>query len=145
MYPHMVRFVITLGSPYADIENASNVMWLYSRINGNEHGKTFDYQPQRFQIPPPVPTTSVYSKTDGIVTWRSSDIDKHPNGQCESVEILGSHIGMSFNPHSLWVVANRLAQSEDDWQPFEPAGREKYFYRRHSRVQTGEVQGNSER
>jgi WS/DGAT/MGAT family acyltransferase len=145
MYPHMVRFVITLGSPYADIENASNVMWLYNRINGKEHGKRFDYQPQRCQIPPPVPTTSVYSKTDGIVSWRSSDIDKHHNGQCESVEILGSHIGMSFNPHSLWVVANRLAQSEDDWQPFEPTGREKYFYRSHSRVQTGEIQGNPER
>ena len=129
MYPHMVRFVITLGSPYADIENASNVMWLYNRINGKDHGKRFDYQPQRCQIPPPVPTTSIYSKTDGIITWRSSNIDKHNSGQCESVEILGSHIGMSFNPHSLWVVANRLAQPEDDWQPFEPTGREKYFYR----------------
>ena len=129
MYPHMVRFVITLGSPYADIENASNVMWLYKRINGADHGKRFDYQPQRCQIPPPVPTTSIYSKTDGIITWRSSDLDKHNNRQCESVEILGSHIGMSFNPHSLWVVANRLAQPEDDWQPFEPTGREKYFYR----------------
>lgn len=134
MYPHMVRFVITLGSPYADIENASNVMWLYKRINGKDHGKRFDYQPQRCQIPPPVPTTSIYSKTDGVITWRSSDIDKHNNGQCESVEILGSHIGMSFNPHSLWVVANRLAQPEDDWQPFEPTGREKYFYRNRSRV-----------
>jgi hypothetical protein len=41
---------------------------------------------------------------------------------------------MSFNPHSLWVVANRLAQPEDDWQPFEPTGREKYFYRNRSRV-----------
>jgi pimeloyl-ACP methyl ester carboxylesterase len=135
MYPHMVRFVITLGSPYADIENASNVMWLYKRINGEDHGKRFDYQPRRFQIPPPVPTTSIYSKTDGIITWQSSDLDKNNNGQCESVEILGSHIGMSFNPHSLWVVANRLAQPEDDWQPFEPTGGEKYFYRNRSRVQ----------
>ena len=67
MYPHMVRFVITLGSPYADIENASNVMWLYKRINGKDHGKRFDYQPQRCQIPPPVPTTSIYSKN----RWRN--------------------------------------------------------------------------
>ncbi len=143
MYPHMVRFVITLGSPYADIENASNVMWLYRRINGKEHAKKFDYQLQRCRIPPPVPTTSVFSKTDGIVSWRSSDIDKHHNSQCESVEILGSHIGMSFNPHSLWVVANRLAQAEADWQPFEPTGREKYFYRSHSRVQPSRQPKNS--
>jgi hypothetical protein len=120
-------------------------MWLYNRINGKAHGERFEDQLQRCRIPPPVPTTSVYSKSDGIVTWRSSDIDKHPNGQCESVEILGSHLGMSFNPHSLWVVANRLAQSEDDWQPFEPTGREKYFYRSHLQVQTGAIQGNSER
>ena len=134
MYPHMVRFVITLGSPYADIENASNVTWLYNRINGKDHGKSFDYQPIRFQIPPPVPTTSIYSKTDGVISWRSSDFDKYYNGQYESVEILGSHIGMSFNPHSLWVVANRLAQPEENWQPFKPTGYEKYFYRHRSRV-----------
>ncbi|CAB1081856.1 hypothetical protein D1AOALGA4SA_9497 [Olavius algarvensis Delta 1 endosymbiont] len=141
MYPHMVRFVITLGSPYADIENASNVMWLYKRINGEDYSEKFDHQLQRCQIPPPVPTTSVYSKTDGVVSWRSSDIDQHGNGQCESVEILGSHIGMSFNPHSLWVIANRLAQAEDDWQPFEPAGHEKYFYRSRAGVQNSENQG----
>jgi len=135
MYPHMVRFVITLGSPFADIENASNVMWLYKRINGEDYSKKFDHELQRSQIPPPVPTTSVYSKTDGVVSWRSSDIDKHGHDQCESVEILGSHIGMAFNPYSLWVIANRLAQTEDGWQPFEPTGHEKYFYRRRAAVQ----------
>jgi len=69
---------------------------------------------------PPVPTTSIFSKTDGVVSWRSC-IDR-TEGQVENVEVVGSHIGLPSNPWAIYVVGNRLAQAADDWQPFHRAG-----------------------
>ena len=67
----------------------------------------------------PVPTTSVYSRSDGIVAWQASlqapDTD-HP--RTENVEVLASHIGLGLNPSAWWVIADRLAQPEGEWKPF---------------------------
>lgn len=55
--------------------------------------------------PPPVPITSISSKTGGVVH--------------ENIEILGSHTGMAYNPLVFHVLADRLAQREGEWQPFK--------------------------
>ena len=86
--PHHVRDVITLGSP----------------IGG------------RSLTPAGIPTTSVYSRSDAIVPWRASIIPAGPLR--ENVEVRGSHLGLGHNPPVLVVVADRLAQPENRWQPF---------------------------
>ena len=58
---------------------------------------------------PPVPTTSLYSHTDGVVAWQTCRHDEAMH-QVEDIEIRGSHIGMGWNPAVLQVVADRLAQ-----------------------------------
>jgi pimeloyl-ACP methyl ester carboxylesterase len=86
--PHHVRCVITLGSPLAG----------------------------RPRMPVGVPTTSVYSRSDSIVPWRASILPAAPLR--ENVEVRGSHLGLGHNPAVLVVVADRLSQPEQAWQPF---------------------------
>ena len=64
-----------------------------------------------------IPTTSVYSRSDAIVVWRESLM---PSGALrENVEVRGSHLGLGHNPAVAVVVADRLAQHPETWQPFQ--------------------------
>jgi hypothetical protein len=71
----------------------------------------------RLRKPPPVPTTSIYSCSDGVVAWQTCRHDL-PSAQVQDVEVDGSHIGMVWNPSVLQVVGDRLAQSPGRWQPY---------------------------
>lgn len=64
----------------------------------------------------PVPSTSVYSRWDGVVDWRSCLQEEGPRS--ENVAVHASHLGMGVDPAVLWIVADRLAQPADDWRPF---------------------------
>jgi len=35
---------------------------------------------------------------------------------------VASHIGLGLNPSAWWAVADRLAQPEGRWQPFDRSG-----------------------
>ena len=45
------------------------------------------------RAPPPVPTTAIYSKSDGVVAWQNCRYASE-RGSVEDIEVLGSHIGM---------------------------------------------------
>ena len=77
--------------------------------------------------PPPVPTTSIYSRTDGIVAWRCSL--NEPGPLVENIEVHASHVGMGMNPLALYAVADRLAQPSGRWQPFAASGARRWFFR----------------
>jgi hypothetical protein len=77
---------------------------------------------------PPVPTTSIFSRSDAVVAWKSV-VDRSP-GLVENVEVPGSHIGLPFNPWALFVVADRLAQPDGEWAPFQPSGVSRMMFRR---------------
>lgn len=81
----------------------------------------------RLRTPPEVPTTSVYSKTDGVVHWRACH--QVPGKQAESIVVRGSHCGLVLNALALHAIADRLAQDEGAWQPFEPRGWRAALYR----------------
>jgi hypothetical protein len=66
----------------------------------------------------PVPTTSIYSRSDGIVPWRACVED--PGPQRENVAVPSSHVGMGHHPATLLVIADRLAQPEGRWRPYSP-------------------------
>ena len=114
--PERVRQVITLGSPLqmheGDRSAASRIAdRLQSRFDPDFKGAD-DY----LLGPLPVPSTSIYSRTDGVVRWQVClDVvdERH-----ENVEVRGSHVGLGFNTAALFVVANRLAQTEGSWRPF---------------------------
>ncbi len=113
-FPDDVRQVITLGSPFAD-PSATTPARLYRAV----FGASSDGRP-RLADPLPVPATSIYSRSDGVVAWRSC-LDT-PGPQRENVEVWSSHCGLGHHPAALLVVADRLAQPEGAWRPFVPGG-----------------------
>ncbi|SFC36917.1 hypothetical protein SAMN05216344_11562 [Polaromonas sp. OV174] len=115
--PHMVRHVITLGSPFAGSHKSTNVWRLYELASG----RSVEREAQSYELPiaPPVPTTSIYSRSDGVVAWQGSIQAPSPaNPHTENIEVLASHIGLGVNPSAWWAVADRLAQAEGSWKPF---------------------------
>jgi hypothetical protein len=80
----------------------------------------------RMSEPLPVPTTAIYSRTDGVAAWRTCVDRTAP--QTENVRVRGSHIGLLHNPLVLHVVADRLAQPVDGWQPFNAGGARSVFF-----------------
>jgi len=118
--PDAVRFVITLGSPFTGHPRATNAWRAYEWLSGQKA----DADPAmlaQMREAPPVPTTSIYSRSDGIVSWACSV--QSPAGQTENIEVPASHIGMGANPFVLHILANRLAQPETRWQPFAQPNR----------------------
>jgi hypothetical protein len=74
-----------------------------------------------------VPTTSIYSKTDGVVAWQCSLNEDHPH--TENIEVHASHVGMGMNPLALYVIADRLKQDPAQWQRFDLRGGRRWFYK----------------
>jgi pimeloyl-ACP methyl ester carboxylesterase len=114
-FPQHVRQVITLASPFRS-PTASNA----TRFFGTRARPTSRRADGRtaFDAPIPVPATSIYSRSDGIVAWQSCLEEDGPLAQ--NVEVVSSHVGMGHHPFALVVIADRLAQAEGSWQPFQP-------------------------
>ena len=74
-----------------------------------------------------MPTTSIFSRTDGVVAWQCSLEQEGP--LTDNIEVEASHLGMGLNPMTFFAIADRLAQPEDEWQPFERAGFPRMLYR----------------
>ncbi len=125
--PECVRQVISLGSPFAGHLRATHATRLYEWLSGERVDDIEPEQRARMRIKPPVPTTSVFSKADGVVSWRCSVETARPEG--ESIQLRGaSHLGMAACPLALWVVADRLAQPQGQWRPFVPTGWQRAAY-----------------
>ncbi|MBL8272661.1 MAG: alpha/beta fold hydrolase [Xanthomonadales bacterium] len=124
--PEQVRQVITMGSPFAGHPRATNAWPLFRLLSG--HHEVDPHLQARLREPPPRPTTSIFSRSDGVVAWQCSVQEaEHPH-QNENVELSASHFGMGFNPMVLYVIADRLAQGENAWRPFEREGLRRLFY-----------------
>jgi pimeloyl-ACP methyl ester carboxylesterase len=123
-FPEMVRCVITLASPFGMMDDADKgatapVRRVYDALNPGASPLDEAGFEKRCLTPPPVPTTSVYTKGDGIVNWKAALNPVAP--ETENIEVDGSHIGMVFNPLALAAVLDRLSQPEGNWQPFDAA------------------------
>ena len=119
--PDMIRDVITLGSPFSGDLRANNVGRLYDVVSGESVDDARPEDVAALAGDLPVPATSIYSRTDGIVHWRTSQVRAHETA--ENIEVLGaSHLGLGVNPAVVWAVADRLAQPEGAFKPFARRG-----------------------
>lgn len=115
--PDALRQVITLGTPFgASDPRETRAYRAFERFAHLHDQAEVAVRREADRGPLPVPSTSIYSKLDGIVPWRAC-LDT-PGPTSENVEVFGSHIGLGHNPAVLWVIADRLAQSEGEWNPF---------------------------
>src|ERR1700742_379431 len=120
LMPDHVRSVITLGSPFAGSPKATNAWRVYELASG----RRADEEDARFggslSETPPVPTTAIFSRTDGICAWQGC-MEK-TSATSESIEVESSHCGMGHHPAVVYAVADRLAQPEGKWRPFDRSG-----------------------
>jgi pimeloyl-ACP methyl ester carboxylesterase len=115
--PDLVRQVITMGSPINGRPDANNVATMFNLFNRNK-GVKLDWDGfQRRRVPPPVPCTAIFSRTDGVVAWQCCREEELPH--TENVEVFSSHFGLGVNPQVMVVLADRLALPEGAWRRFE--------------------------
>lgn len=117
--PGQVRCVVTLGSAVQEPQRSNYVWPLY---------EAFTRQEERTMSVPaaPVPSTSVFSRVDGLSDWRPCVLPRSPSQ--ENVAVASSHTGMVMHPASLYLIADRLAQPAGDWQPFAPPAALQWLY-----------------
>ena len=113
----MVERVISLGSPLRQPRRVANLaVQAVARSVAALRGKGDGCLSESCQCglmlsdesPAQVPTTHVYSRTDGVVHWQSC-IDESGAPTVENVEVMGSHVGMGLNVDVYRVIADRLA------------------------------------
>ncbi|MGY1836954.1 esterase/lipase family protein [Blastococcus sp. SYSU DS0510] len=114
--PRLVRQVVSLGSPFAAVTSRPRRAGTRAGTYGELRRLRAvpDVRPAR---PLPVPSTSVYSRWDGVVDWRTCLQQEGPTS--ENVAVHASHLGMGVDPAVLWIVADRLAQPRGAWRPFQ--------------------------
>lgn len=135
--PECVRQLITLGSPVTiDPKHGSQsnefVKKLYRLVAHPMGPSAHLMQPRAKKLRerqlPPVPISCLYSISDGVVPAQEATITGDAS-HCENIRVAGSHTGLGFNPMVLAIVADRLAQPEGEWKPFEPEGLSGMVYR----------------
>lgn len=116
LVPDRVRQVITIGTPFSGTAEHTNVGRIYRLLNGR--AANIDEQMQaRLRTCPPVPTTSIYSRSDGVVAWQAC-LQVNGHKRSENIEVRGSHCGLGWNPSVLQIVEDRLAQPRRKWRAY---------------------------
>ncbi len=129
--PDHVRSVISLGSPITGARHAALARPIFEMLNGKPEAET-SARIDKMYIAPPVPTTVIYSKTDGIVHWHGAL--QQESEIAENIRVPASHLGMGSNPLVMNIIADRLSQKEGDWKPFDIQGLRKLAYRNPRKV-----------
>lgn len=102
------RRVITIGTPFAGTVRQTHAGLVYRLLNGSK-AQLEPNTMRRLATPPEVPTTSIYSRSDGVVSWQAC-IQQGRRRHVENIEVSGSHCGLGWNTEVFTVVADRLAR-----------------------------------
>ncbi|MEM6410494.1 MAG: alpha/beta fold hydrolase [Pseudomonadota bacterium] len=129
MHPEKVRSVISLGSPITNNRRYSSARHLFEAINGKETRPESEGRYGDLAAAPPVPTTSIFTKWDGIVNWRGSIQHPEPGADTENIVVPSSHVGLGVSPLVMVAIADRLSQAEGEWMPFERSGWREFVYK----------------
>ena len=119
--PEGVRQVIALGSPFAGDPEATSLSLLYTMTTGKSaRSPEARARSRRGAKPLPVPSSAIFSRSDGITAWQNCICAT--NEITENIEVRASHFGLITNPGVYLAIADRLAHPKGRWQPFEPPG-----------------------
>lgn len=115
--PDLVDQVITLGSPFnIGVDERTSVSGIW---NSMSRRREFVRDRASLDVDSiPMPSTSVYTRTDGIVAWQSCV--QTETARSENIEVYGSHIGLGVNVAVAYLIADRLTRTKSDWVHFDP-------------------------
>jgi pimeloyl-ACP methyl ester carboxylesterase len=118
-HPELVRQVVTLGSPFALVdERQSRADGVFRRRARRHVDPARLPSRERMRQPVPVPSTAIYSRSDGIVDWRAC-VDS-ADASHQNIEVRCGHLGFGVDAGTFWAIADRLAQRPGQSLPFEP-------------------------
>jgi pimeloyl-ACP methyl ester carboxylesterase len=103
--PNAVRQVITLAGPAIGGPKYTLCGRFYE-LSGWDLDKIESAVKQRFDIPVQVPIISMYTRSDGIVSWEACFDTWSPN--VRHVEVNSSHMGMPFSMDVFQCIAENL-------------------------------------
>jgi hypothetical protein len=135
--PECVRQLITLGSPVsvdpAGSQSPQMVKTMYRMVAHPMGPDVHVMQPRAKSLRehrlPSVPMSCLYSISDGVVPPQEATVEGDAS-RYENIRVYGSHTGLGFNAMVLAIVADRLAQPEGQWAPFQaPQGLPGTVYR----------------
>lgn len=115
--PDKIERIITLGTPFGletqmnpdDIAVSENVMRLYKKLNPTQDEDPLSQGEAFWKKPPHVPSTAIYSKSDGIAHWYYCR-DDEMNGSNQNIAIRGSHMGLTHNPMVFPLIVDLLGK-----------------------------------
>ncbi len=123
IFPELVERAILLGAPLRSPVNSVNqpiramadlMLTLHksclNQFDGLFHEAVRGLPP----VPPEAPETIVYTRSDGILDWRSC-LESGPN--VEAVEVAGSHCGLALSVEVWNVIKSRLDRVSAAQQP----------------------------
>jgi pimeloyl-ACP methyl ester carboxylesterase len=103
--PDVVRQVITLGSPFGDLNAPNHARWIFDLVT---KGESFDPEfLAKIPQPAPVRTAALYSKQDGIVPWEAC-MEKEPDTLRQNIQVRSSHFGFVANKRVFRILVERL-------------------------------------
>ncbi len=119
----MVAKLITVGTTFSmptprGVNRVINR--LYGHLNPYQQMDEFFIGSDLWEYTPAVPSTSIYSKGDGVNNWQYC-LDSE-GGLSENVRVWGSYSGMTVNPLVYHVLADRLAQDPARWRAYRLPG-----------------------
>ena len=113
-----VRQVVTIGTPFAGASHQTRAGLVYRVLNGRR--PVLDAAMRKaLRTAPDVPTTSIYSRSDGVVAWQAC-IQPGEQAHTQNIEVSGSHCGLGWNAEVFGILADRLSQPERAWQRYAP-------------------------
>lgn len=103
--PDLVREVITVSAPFAGPPTATNVWKAFELLTGEKiDDESVRANAAEAAAPPQVPTTAIWSRSDGLVNGMICHDD-----HCRAIEIHSGHIGVQLRPETLLAIAGVLA------------------------------------
>jgi hypothetical protein len=122
--PELARCVVTLGTPFTGHPRATNAWRFFELVSGHASNDPALMRPSAAL--PPVPTTSIFSKTDGVSPGAAASTSRARwwrTSRCMPATSAWASTPWPVRP------ADRLPQPEGAWQPFEPKGARRWFYK----------------
>ena len=105
-FPEYVHSVVSMGTPFTGEHDANILHDIFNRISGTEFTADDLEAFNQRKEPPGVLSTSIFSKTDGVVSWQCS-LEKE-SALTENIEVKSSHCGLVYNPLAVAALARAL-------------------------------------
>ena len=103
--PDLVARVVTVSAPFAGDVKATNIWRTFEWVTGEKvDGPAIATLLAECRAHPPVPTTAIWSASDGLVNGRLCRDDR-----ARAVKVRSGHLWVQFKPAVLRAVADALA------------------------------------